>query len=74
MSVVRTADKYIGRNGEPAGMPDPQQRVADITTVAAFLVYMDPDEMWGGQTAGDAFEAFARIINVPVAQLRKLKG
>jgi hypothetical protein len=67
----RLADKYIGRNGEHLPVPD-SQRTDDILAVTSFLGWCEADELWGGVRADEAFLAFARILNIPAHELRKI--
>jgi hypothetical protein len=76
-TTTRTADRYIGRNGEPPlhtrSVEDlAHERIEDLTAVAIFLASCPPNEMWGGWRCSEALEAFARLIDVPVAKLRGL--
>lgn len=69
------ADRYIGRNGEridrtPVEKAD--QFVSDLVAVSIFLGWQDDNAMSGGVKAVDAFNAFARLVNLPAPQLRRV--
>lgn len=72
--VKRTADRYIERGGYQKGkraaqVPD------DLVTLMSFLVWHDPNEIMGGQKAGEAFLAACRLLNLePVAMRKIMKG
>ncbi len=48
-------------------------RIANIAAVGAFLVWAEKDKaMYGGHTATEAVEAYARLLNIPADKVRKL--
>ena len=57
----------------PPKNADRDEDLDDRLTVACFLLYSDPDEVCGGPTGKDALDAFARLMQVPVARLMRLK-
>lgn len=67
----RIADRYISRGG---GSPEPsrEEDVADILAVAGYLCWKDARDMSGGHKAGEAYDAFCRLLNVDRAELRRI--
>ncbi len=48
-------------------------RIVDITTIGAFLVWAEKDgALYGSHRANEALEAFARLLNVPADKLREI--
>jgi hypothetical protein len=73
--TVQTADLYIARDGgkpmrERTEEENNAQDGADILTIASFLAWCPEDEMYSMVTAGEAFKAFARLLDMPHVTLR----
>lgn len=68
------ADKYIAPDGGPPRTEEQggarAQRIDDLTTVAAFLLWHEPYDMFGGRKADEAFLAFCRLVDLPPDRLR----
>lgn len=67
----RTADKYVERGGYAPGTR--RERVPDdVLVVASFIGWHDDDHLQGGERAGEAFQAFCRLLNLEPHVIRKI--
>ena len=44
----------------------------DEIAVACFIGWHDKDDLWGGYTRDQAFEAFARLLSIPAERLMRI--
>lgn len=71
MDVKRVADKYIERGGYMPG--ERRENVAgDILALLSFIEWHEPDDMWGGYRAREAFDAACRLLMLEAVEMRKI--
>jgi hypothetical protein len=69
------AEHIAGRYISPGARPEPYGQAdaaSDLQAVAAFIVWHHPRDLSGGIYADDAMLALGRLLDVPVAKLRKI--
>lgn len=70
--MVDTASRYITPSGRTANY-DRAAYVDDMVTFASFMAWAEHEgEYFGGATAGDAFKAACRMLDVDPIKLRKI--
>lgn len=57
--------------------PEPEEadfagRVGDVLVLMGFLLWHEPDDIWGGVRAGEAFEAACRIVEVDPQKMKSI--
>lgn len=71
MDAKRTADKYIERGGYVRG--ERKDRWSeDLRDVLSFIVWHEDGHMRGGVTAGEAFLAACRLLNLEAHEMRRI--
>lgn len=64
----KIADRYISPGGRDAHF----NPAADVLALASFVLWHDPGHLMGGVRADDAALALARLLDVPLVDLRKI--
>lgn len=77
INAALVADKYIARDGGPPihereAKRARQRRLAAVVTLARYVAWQEPNQLWGGVRQKEALEALALVIGVPAKTINKI--